>query len=271
MADLSLNFNREAMARRLGFGGSSLDCTTAMRAFLNTAHAANAARKDLNTEFLLRSQWNNAVLADSPVGYWRLGETGTTFADSGSGAKNATGTVTTGVAGPIYDANTAITLSGAQSLATAATDPFSGATACTISCWIKAVGAFSSGATNVCVNPSTVGHYIGLNTTAQALASLVISGVQRTAVSTAAISATGWHHIATTWATGDLIRVYVDGVLAGSSSAFAGTLDAGAGGICLGAFNTPAPLLFYTGSMDEAAIFTTQLSATQIATHYAGR
>ncbi len=259
------------MAQRLSRGGTFLDCTTAMAKFLVIAHAANAARKDLNTEFLLRSQYANAVLADSPVGYWRLGETGTTFVDSGSGAKNATGTVTTGVAGPIYDANAGVTLSGAQSLATAATDPFSAATACSIEAWVNANGAWSVASTNVVVNPSTVGHYIGVGTDSKALVSLIISGVQRLLSSTVALPATGWHHIVATWASTDSIRMYVDGVLVNTSAAFTGTLDAGAGGICLGAFNTPAPLLFFTGSMDEAAIFTTQLSATQVATHYAGR
>jgi hypothetical protein len=271
MADLSLNFNRQAMARRLGFGGSSLDSTTAMRAFLNTAHAANATRKDLNTEFYLRSQWNNAVLADSPIGYWRLGETGTTFVDTGSGAKNATGTVTTSVASPIYDGNTAITLSGAQSLATAVTDPLAAATACSVECWVNANGAWSVGSTNILVNPGNAGHYIAIGTGSQPIVSLIISGVQRLLNTAPALSATGWHHLVATWASGDLIRLYVDGVLSVASSAFAGTLDASTGGVCLGAFNTAAPSLFFTGSLDEAAIFTTQLSATQVATHYAGR
>jgi len=271
MADLSLNFNRDAMARRLGAGGSSLDCTTAMRAFLNTAHAANAARKDLNTEFLIRSRYAAAVLADSPVGYWRLGDT-SPFADTGSGNKAATGTVTTGVTGPMYDANAAITLSGAQSASTAATDPFAAATACSIECWIKSNGAWSVGSTNVIVNASNVGHYLGLNTSAAAFGSLIISGVQRTVNHlTIAVPTTGWHHVVLTWASGDPLRLYVDGVLLTASSAFAGTLDAGTGGVCLGAFNTAAPSLFYTGSLDEAAIYTSQLSAMQVATHYAGR
>lgn len=55
------------------------------------------------------------VLADSPIGYWRLGEAaGTTAVDAGSGSHNGTyvGSPTLGVAGLVGDANTAVTFNG---------------------------------------------------------------------------------------------------------------------------------------------------------------
>lgn len=272
MADFNTNFQRMAMARRLGFGGTNLDSTTAMRAWLNNpVHANNAARKDLNTEAAIQAQYTKGVLTDSPVHYWRLGDT-SPFADSGSGSKTASGTVTTGVTGPMFDANAAITLNGSQSLATAVTDPLTGATACSLEMWVKSAGSWPA-STEVVVNPGNIGHYLGINSSGAAFVSLIISGVQRTLNDVnIIIPVTGWHHVVATWATGSAIRIYQDGVLlVTSGSTFAGSLDASTGGVCLGAFNTAAPSLFFTGSLDEPAVYTTQLSATQVATHYAGR
>jgi hypothetical protein len=281
MADLNLNFQRQALARSIGHASATQDLTTTMRTFLDTAHAANASRKDLTTEFNIRSQFTRCVLADSPVEYWKLGETGSPYADSGSANKQVTGTVTASIAGPVVDLGTTgltvptgVSFSGSQSLITANTDPLTGATAASMECWVNFNGTQNLGSTNACVNPSTVGHYLGVSTLGRVLASFVISGTQRTQQPTSGIiPTTGWHHLVATWATGDSIRCYMDGTLApgATSATFSGTLDAGAGGICLGAFNSPAPLLFLTGQLAHAAIYTTQLSAVQVATHYAGR
>lgn len=81
-----------------------------------------------------------------------------------------------------------------------------------------------------------------------------------------------FHHVILTWASGNPVRLWYDGVNVVSSAAFSGTLDsstdalqwgskAGQGGTTSDHFN---------GWLDEAAFYGTELTSGQISSHYTG-
>jgi len=80
------------------------------------------------------------------------------------------------------------------------------------------------------------------------------------------------HHIAITWAAGSTIRIYIDGVdRTETTSTFTGSLASTSKWIAfLNAVNYPPYISGgYLGSTDEVAVWTRQLSATEVAAHYA--
>lgn len=86
--------------------------------------------------------YKNAVLADTPKGYWRLGETSGTSAADTSGANNNgtyTGSPTLGVGGVIAgDTNTAATFVGTtQYVAATPSNPSSMSAPYTVEAWVK--------------------------------------------------------------------------------------------------------------------------------------
>lgn len=102
------------------------------------------------------------------------------------------------------------------------------------------------------------------------------SGVRRTVTSAAAVNDGTWHHLVATLSS-TAMSLYVDGVLAGSlagpfvTSSYTGWWRFGCGNIA-GWPGIPAgsPLnTRYVGQMSYAAIYTTALTATQVAEHYA--
>ena len=82
----------------------------------------------------------NAVLADNPIGYWRLGESsGTTALNSSAFGRNGTynGGVTLGLPGAIpADSNTAAGFNGSTAFVSVAGSPFNLANNFTLEAWV---------------------------------------------------------------------------------------------------------------------------------------
>jgi hypothetical protein len=79
-----------------------------------------------------------------------------------------------------------------------------------------------------------------------------------------------WHHLVVTYNGATSIAVYVDGAAIGSAQATSGALATvlDLTGLEVGRDNAPAPV-FFSGTLDEAAIYPTALSGVQVASHFA--
>lgn len=215
------------------------------------------------------------VLADTPLGYWRLGEaSGTTAVDaSGNGRDLAVnGTPTWAVAGAV-SGDTALTFDGVDDHAVLNWASWQNVASLTVEAWVKTT---STGILAVLDrdNPSATLRVFQFRVNAGKVEFLRIrTAAGATAVVTCAsvskVNDGNWHHVAATYDGSD-IKVYTDGVLE--------TTTAAAGGI----FQPPNTTLFslgvnrsvslgaqwFVGTIDEAAYYGTALSATRIAAHY---
>jgi len=207
------------------------------------------------------------VLRDGAVGYWRLGEpSGTTLVDSVASPHNGTyaGGVTLAQTGALADGTTAALFNGTTGKATVATfNPLSGLAAVTLEGWVNHNSVAWSGSLEIFQSWNNTGHYLSVNT-GLLFGSLKISGVQRTLFSSA-VPTSGWHHLALTWASGDGLRCYLDGLFQNVSASFSGTLDSAAG-VNIGSFD--GTQLWFNGFLDEIATYPTALTVRQVAEHY---
>lgn len=216
--------------------------------------------------------WSNAltyaqeVLADSPIAFWRLGESsGTTATDSvGSYPMTYVGSPTLGVTGAV-PGNTAIT-TAAGKYAIRNSAVLTGAMPFTLEAWIKT----TSPGKNILVVGKTTNKSSGIATDINGKAVCFGNGNAQTyysAVSSASVNDGNWHHIV------GVIRdtgyeIYVDGSLSGSYAVSRGAStdynQAVIAGWLAGVDN-------HIGFIDECAVYPTALSAARIAAHYAAR
>lgn len=219
-----------------------------------------------------------AVLADSPVAYWRLGEASGTVAADETGTYPGTyvGSPTLGASG-VFAGDSAVTFNGSSQRATVADAVGLRITgAFTIEVWVK----FSSAQ----VNKGICGKY----DTATANRAWVLytandgSGqkIQFTAqtsggsFNTNAVATTAnnlddgaWHHVVGVFNPSTILRIYVDGVAGANASIIPASIFASTATLEIAAYNQAKN--YFNGSIDEVAIYPTALSATRIAAHYA--
>lgn len=212
--------------------------------------------------------YSATVLADSPVLYWRLGESsGSTAADtSGNGrAGTYSGSYTQGAAGLLTgDSDTAVVFSsGKVAIASASWMDFG--TALTAEAWIKFNNKtnyreFMSRYTN-----STTRAWEFRTEQSTGKAQFVkIAGGTATATGTTDLSDDVRHHCVATY-DGSNIKLYVDKVLQ-ATVATTGSIS-GAGEFHVGTRDAALDLTF-AGTVDEVALYSTVLSATRIGAHY---
>jgi hypothetical protein len=238
-----------------------------------------------------QATYMGTVLGDSPVAYYRLGETGgTTAFDSASSPHD--GTADTGVAlggatGTLAgDANKAATFNGTDyhsniSVAHNSAIDFGNSSSFSIEAWIKTSTDWGTIAAKEVSWPrqgytlmmqaygTTPGIYFevdgggGMSDYAYQYASGATS-----------VSDGNWHQVVATYggAGASSINLYVDGALCTSDVHSAGTLS--------GDIHNTVPLqigdrfagsggdAFFVGTMDEVAIYGTALSANQVQAHY---
>jgi hypothetical protein len=214
------------------------------------------------------SGYAQAVLSDGPVGYWRMdAPSGTTELDrSGNGHDGTiTGGVTLNQAGALSDGDAAALFSAGQITGALASVP----SAYTFEVWVNHQGVAWSGSHEMPISTDTTAAYLSV-LNGSVFASILIGGVQTTLNSGASVPTTGWHHLVVTWNDGGdkKLRMYFDGSLMATGSA------TGAGSPTITAFwigNDGGVAFNFNGTIDEAAIYASALSAQQVATHYALR
>lgn len=213
----------------------------------------------------------------SLVNYYRLGDIGTTIELDSQAANNGTyfNGPTLGVAGAISgDSNTAVQFDGINDYSTAARQI---ATDFTIEFWFKSTqtdtfgtgcNQWWDGARLVDADQQFQNNDFGTSLCGGKLMAGVGGTSDVSFKSTASFNDGAWHHVVMTrTASTAVFRLYADGVLLGSAT---GTTTA--------ALNVSAIISFgraqegndyYTGTLDEVALYSSVLTSAQISGHYA--
>ena len=209
------------------------------------------------------------VSSDSASAHWRFGETsGTAFASAiGSFPGTWTGSPTLGGTGALAgDSDKSVTLNGtSQYGAVADAAALDKSTTFSVELWVKRTK--NAAAQGIIGKPLTATlantNYQLTFTTANKLQFDVGNGTTSKSLVSTAVLDTNWHHVVASFNSG-VMKIYVDGVFDSTitasftaAAANASTLDVGR----TGATN------YFGGSLDEAAVYTGVLSATQIARH----
>jgi trimeric autotransporter adhesin len=217
------------------------------------------------------SSYRDAVIADSPVAYWRLDDTGTTALDQ-MGHDNGTysGTCTHSVAGALVgDPDTALELDG-SSCEVVIADPmnqleFTGTKPYSVEAWIDNA-------------PVTVGFRVVYSKTLRmmnpidgyALVDSTTGVYFERAVGSSAPTTAHTSHPNNTYVylvgvyDGSAFELYIDG-LAGAPYSDASTMPTYMAEALIGADSSGD---HFAGSIDEVAVYGYALTAQQIATHY---
>ena len=258
--------SRSTHARRAGFG-----LLVALGLALATAAPSWAGYRE-------------TVLADSPAGYWRLGEaSGTSAGDETANANTGTylNGASLGTAGALSDGTTAVSLDGSNDYVnvpnSTSLNPSSGIT---LEAWVKpTAGGFGTG------KPVIVKGYTSHVTPYYQYAlimldsgtypkliqlSLTIGGaLQQFNVTNSGWQYGLWNHIVATY-DGATMRVYRNGTQVGSR-AQTGSITSYATPVDSGCFENLSKTSTYCfkGVVDEAVVYSTALSASQIQAHYA--
>jgi hypothetical protein len=228
--------------------------------------------------------YHEVVLDDGPVGYWRLGESsGTTAADSSSAGRIGTynGTYTQGVAGAIaYPTDTALGLAGAATGWVSIPDDaeLSPADAITLEAWVYLTALPASGLTSRPIQKANA-YQLSINSAgtatfqvtlcADAVTQCTSGGTTRSISSSSPIATGAYYHVVGTYsASSARLSLYVNGASAATTVTTWNTYIRDSTTIViLGDNNLSSTSL--NGRIDEAAIYASELTSSQVAAHYA--
>ena len=227
-----------------------------------------------------RCGYKTAVLADTPVGYWRMDDPipSTQMADS-SGNANTGSYVngpTLGASGGLAgDSDSAVSFNGTSQYATVpnSTSLNSPSTAITLEAVVKP-GTISSQVPIVLKSPSTFSnpyyqYGLFLDTTKGVRLAIAINGNLTGAefYNTGWVS-NQWNHIVGSY-DGSTVRIWVNGTLVGTQAVTIGTINQYSTPVDIGAYETKAKSAgnVFPGVIDEVAVYPTALSSTRIAVH----
>ena len=223
------------------------------------------------------SPYRDAVIADSPAKYWRLGEAAGTIGYDQVGADDLTlnSNTTRGVVGALIgDSDTSTTFAGGTAPASTNGTAVNGPQQFTVEAWFKTTT--SSGGKIVGFGKSSTGSSTSYDrhiymTNGGQLRFGVYDGSTRTVASSAAYNDGQWHQ-----AVGQLgpagIKLYVDGKLVGadasatSAEAFAGYWRIG--GDALGGWPSQPSSANFNGTIDDVSIYGGELTQDQIRAHF---
>src|SRR5947209_6135234 len=199
------------------------------------------------------------------VGYWRLGDgSGSVACDSlGLNSGSYQGGVTLGVPGAIAgDSNTAAAFDGSTgNVSVPATSSLNVADSFTVEAWVKR-GSIGGSENQVVASKQNLAWVLMFNPSNQLV--LRRSNVADIAASTTTLTDTSsWHHVAVT-KSGSAVHLYIDGRdVTGSVSNQ--TLPDNTMPLAIGQSSTSA---YFNGGIDEVALYTGALTASQIQNHY---
>jgi PKD repeat protein len=219
------------------------------------------------------SSYTSEVLADSPISYWRLGETsGTTAADSvGANTGALKGGVTLGALGALVgDTNAAMTFDGSTgyiSVGNSATLNLTGDL--TVEAWAKP--SVLDGTTRAVVHKggtggfSTYQYRIGLTSGNTWRGTVYIGSTNLVVTSPSIATTSSWTYLVMT-RVGSTLTLYVNGTKVATATA-SGALNTSTGVLAIGRTGSTS-VDYFKGSVDEVAVYATALSAARIAAHY---
>ena len=219
--------------------------------------------------------YSSSVLADSPLAYWRLGESsGSTAADASGNGRTGSflNTPTLGAGGALTsDSNTAVGFNGTDEYVTV---PYAAAlnpAQVTVEAWAYPTGGqgtFRSVVTSRDYAPGNARGYILYASSANTWQFWLGNG-DWAVVFGPPIVLNQWTHLIGTY-DGTTARLYVNGALAASAGA-SGFLQNTVRPlrIASGATDKTAPQYYLPGRVDEVAVYGSALSATRVQAHFA--
>lgn len=225
----------------------------------------------IDEEYLMSNPYAAAVLADSPVGYWRLA---TDANDSSGNGRNGTATgVTFGAGGPTDDED-------GNGHGLFAGDDLIGLpvgwhnNTQTFEAWVRTTDDENTMAVLSYGNTSNTLNYrwIGISE-GKAYATQRRASDPHVLIGATNIADGEWHHIAATFTTGSgtaTMRIYVDGQLdAESTDGTVGNLASVVNVATIGVRRLSSDLDWFNGDIAEVAAYIGELSPERIAAHYA--
>jgi RHS repeat-associated protein len=245
-----------------------------------TAHVLAPARapssRGEGMRLALSGSYSATVLADNPVGYWRLGESsGTSVADATGHGYTGTyvNSPTLGSPGLLTgDSDTAVVLDGASQRVNLPANVLSSTTGSySVEAWIKTTD--SDGYIYSARNAGTDGPTIDLYISGGLLYALEKddNGFNPASVAgTQVVNDGAAHYVVLTRSSGGSLRLYLDGVYVnGGSGCCTGPTNLSLQTIGTEAkTNSGSPTSLLAGAVDEVATYNFALSATQVAAHY---
>jgi hypothetical protein len=221
-----------------------------------------AVAKRLSTVY--GASYADRVIADGASNYWRLGEpSGTTAVDAVGGANGTiSGGVTLNQPGAIGDGTKAMTFDGTTGKVVTAVDVTT-PVICTIEAWIKSTLGGGQAAFYSTRSTGQLGLtlYVGVIFTGGKLVPFLYSG--EASNGTRHVGDGSWHHVVFVLS-GAICTVYVDGTLDTAVSQNRATT--GTGKQLIGWDEATAG--FWSGALDEVAVYPRALTAPEIAAHY---
>lgn len=216
-------------------------------------------------ETVVGKDYETVVKADSPVGYWRLGETSGTAARDSSGNGYGllyTNSPTLGATGALSsDGDKAASFDGSNDYAYASSPALNLSNTFSIELWFKASNKAKDHLI-VCWGQEATGKRRGIFA-ASTSGYFGFTGYAANITSTTDIVDGSWHHLVATVDASNGVKLYVDGTQVASgtpslvSYSYANTY--------LGSNNSASENAQAT--MDEVAIYNTVLTSTQVSTH----
>ncbi|MEM7220843.1 MAG: cadherin domain-containing protein [Pseudomonadota bacterium] len=221
----------------------------------------------------------SAITGQSPLGYWRLGESsGSAAVDLGSVGNNGTYVgAALGAAGVVVeDGDTAASFDGTDDHVVVSDQAAYQITNGTIQAWIKpdSVGGIQTfiAKDSSANGAGDFGFY--LNNGRLSVEFETGSGPRQGVYSNVSVDVNEWNHVAVTFGSNGL-QLYLNGQLIGTNSGFTGGFVGNTNDFVFGMDNISAPpgsnlpgSNFFSGDIDEVALIGTQLTATQIAELY---
>ena len=214
------------------------------------------------------SGYVQAVLADSPVGYWRLGEPAGPIAVDETGDHDGvySGTIEFGRPGALAGENdTSVGLDGTGGVATVAHHPALTPALLTVEVWIRPDP--TAGIYDAVLTKSSDTNWVdgyGLYYSGAGEITFYVNNYSSSSVS-APIAFDQWQHVVGTYDGNDL-RLYLDGALVSSRQLGAPIAHVTANLLLLQGEGSTS--WAWTGELDEIAVYGTVLSAQRVAAHY---
>ena len=229
--------------------------------------------------------FNDVVINDGMVGYWKLDEAAgavanTTTADNSSGfftnpvygATAPTQSTTSQPSVNFYDP-AYLTFNGSSSYAAVANFTvyeFTAADDYTLSAWVKVTNLTSSSYQGVVTFSRDVSPWWGLWITPGNTGSPRWMSGSPSQAATGSVVTAGWHHVVIRQqgsGSGNTQKIYVDGTDTTTSSF---TAQDGSGGGTISFGRSALPGEYFTGSLDDVRVYDRALSTTEISTLAAG-
>jgi hypothetical protein len=208
------------------------------------------------------------VIADRPVSYWRLGETSGTIAGDATVANPGTYTGTPTLGAPSLvgsdQTDTAVGFGGASDVRVGQAGSLDLTTAITLEAFIKPTSLPTAGTSRVIV-AKTGSYSLELNGPTLELSIMQLGVGRRLEAPAGTLVAGRAYHVVGTY-DGATQRLYVNGVQV-ASVALTGSADLTINGLRIGSWDGTQQ--FFTGTLDEVAVYARALSAAQVAAHFA--